>query len=255
MRIKTTLVALALSLISLSAFASSRHSRTRIEDSSDADYDVRAGAPIFVETFNGAIRVRSGSDNRVHVTTKKYVSTEDGEADARAVMASLNVEVSRENGGLSLRAPKDHRDGVQTGITFDITVPRASDLTLLTTNGAIDVDDVRGNAKLRTTNGHIEVDRGAGSVDAETTNGAVLIELLDVTPSRPLRAITTNGGITLELPNNLGADIEASTTNGTIHSDLPLVTNDIERTRMSGRVNGGGVDVRVKTTNGSIRIK
>lgn len=254
MRIKATLVALALSLISLTAFAASRHSRTRIEDSSDADYDVRAGAPISVETFNGAIRVHSGSDNRVHVTTKKYVATENDE-DARAVMASLNVEISHENGGLTLRAPNERRDGVQVGIAFDITVPRSTDLTLLTTNGSIDVDDVRGNAKLHTTNGHIEVDRGAGSVDAETTNGAVRVALQEVTPGRPLRFITTNGGITLDLPQNLGADIEASTTNGTIHSDLPLVTNDIERTRMSGRVNGGGIDVRVRTTNGSIVIR
>ena len=251
MRTTATLAALALSLCSLTAYAS-RHAK--IEETKEADYDVHAGAPLFVETFNGAIHVRGGSDARVHVVMHKYVRAETDE-DARAAMDALNVDVSHDNGGLSLKAPHLRRDEIETGIAFDITMPRAADLTLLTCNGTVDVEDVRGAHKLRTTNGHISVTRGAGSVDAETTNGAVRVELLEVTPGRPLRFITTNGAVDLNLPPSLAADVEASTTNGTIHSDLPIVANDIERTRMSGRVNGGGTELRARTTNGSITIR
>jgi len=252
MRFTATLAALALSLCSFAAFGS--HD-SRITDSSESNYDFRAGSTLTVETFNGSIRVRGGDDSRVHVVAQKYVRSDDPD-DARATMAALNVQVSHDNGGLVLRAPHPPRDGVrETGVTFEITMPRSADLRLVTTNGEIEVEDVRGDDKLHTTNGRITVSRGDGSVDAETTNGAIRVELVNVTPSRPLRFVTTNGSITLNLPQSLSADVDASTTNGSIHNDLPIVASKVDRTRMLGRINGGGTELRAHTTNGSITIR
>lgn len=253
MRFTATLA--ALTLTALSAFAAHRTSRTTINDRSEMTYDFRAGSQLTVETFNGAIRVRSGEEGRVRVVTTKYVRT-DEDVDARAAMAALNVEVTREGNGLTLRAPHPPRDReTETGVTFEITLPRSADLKLETTNGAIEVEDVRGDDRLHTTNGHITVERGSGSVDAETTNGAIRVALEEVTPNRPLRFLTTNGSISLDLPSSLAADVEASTTNGSIRSDLPILANSVEGRRLAGKLNGGGTELRARTTNGSITIR
>jgi DUF4097 and DUF4098 domain-containing protein YvlB len=253
MRSITMLAALGFSLFSITAHASHR---TRLNDTSVETYDLRAGSPLSVETFNGSIHIRGGDDSQVHVTMHTHIQA-DGEEAARRAMAEMKVRVSHENGGLVLTAPNPRRDDdeVEGGVSFDISVPRSISLTLQTTNGSIDVSDTRGDNVLRTTNGQIIFAHGAGSVDAETTNGGIRVDLRDVTPGRPLRFITTNGGVSLELPSNLAADVEASTTNGTISSDLPVLTNHAESHRLSGRVNGGGQELRVRTTNGTITIR
>ena len=252
MRFTTTLAALAVFLCALTAQAAHR---ARLNETAEMSYDVRAGSPISVETFNGSIHVRGSDDAKVHVTVTKHVQAETDE-EAREAMAALRVETSHDNGGLVLKATDVHGDReIEGGISFDITTPRSVDLTLNTTNGSIDVSDIRGDAKLKTTNGQINVLRGSGSLDIETTNGGIRAELLDVTPNRPLKFLTTNGGVTLELPSNLGADVVASTTNGTISSDLPIVANSSDHRHLEGRINGGGSELRVRTTNGTISIR
>lgn len=231
--------------------------RATLEDTSNETYDLRAGAPLAVTTYNGSIRIHAAStDSRIHVTMRTHVRAESDD-DARRAMNEMKVRVSHDNGGLALIAPELRRwdDEVEGGVSFDIDVPQSLSLTLQTTNGAIDVDGVRGDHVVRTTNGHINVENSGGSVDAETTNGGIRVALSDVTPGRPLRFITTNGGITLDLPSTLNADVEASTSNGSIHTDLPILTNRAESHSLSGRINGGGQPMRVRTTNGSITIR
>ena len=253
MRFKITLLILALFAATFTALAAHRVSRAT--ETEDQTYELRAGAPLAIETFNGSIHVRAGDDASVHVTMKKHVQAET-EEEARRAMASLRVEVSHENGGLSLRAPNlRDNDDIDGGVNFEVTMPRTANLTLTTTNGSIDVYGIGGDHVVRTTNGQISVMRGAGSVDAETTNGGIRAELSQVNPSHRLRFVTTNGGVSLELPQSLNADVEASTTNGTISTDLPISASRADRHRLSGRINGGGTELRVQTTNGTIDIR
>jgi len=232
------------------------YAHTRINDTSENTYAFRSGAPLTVETENGSIRVRAGDEGQVRVVAHTYVQA-DSDVVARRVMADLKPRVSQGGGGLKLVVPVLRRDDddIQGGVSFEITIPRSAELSLNSTNGAIEVDGIRGAALLRTTNGNITVERGSGSVDAETTNGAVRVELLDVAPGRLLRFITTNGSIRADLPSNIAADVDASTTNGTIHSDFPITTNDASNHTLRGRINGGGPELRAKTTNGSITIR
>jgi len=232
------------------------YASTRINDTSENTYAFRSGAPLTVETENGSIRVRAGDDGQVHVIAHTHVQA-DSDVVGRRIMADLKPRVSQDGGGLKLVVPELRRDddGIEGGVSFEITIPRSAELSLNATNGAIDVDGVRGAELLRTTNGHITVERASGSVDAETTNGSVRVELLDVTPGRALRFITTNGSITANVPPSLSADVDASTTNGVIRSDFPILTSDTERHTLRGSINGGGSELKARTTNGSITIR
>jgi DUF4097 and DUF4098 domain-containing protein YvlB len=91
-------------------------------------------------------------------------------------------------------------------------------------------------------------------VRAHSTNGPVEAEVLDLREEITLG--TTNGALRLRLPDGTGADLDASTTNGSIRldADTNLVPEGRRKNRLRGDLAGGGPSVRLRTTNGSISI-
>ena len=85
--------------------------------------------------------------------------------------------------------------------------------------------------------------------------GSVRAELADVTPGKSIRLETTNGRISVAVPRSIAVRVDASTTNGSIKTDLPVTTTEFSHTSLRGTINGGsGAELRLRTTNGSIEI-
>jgi DUF4097 and DUF4098 domain-containing protein YvlB len=235
-----------------------------LEERFDRTFDVKPGTSFALNNTNGRITIRSWDHSRVEVHAVKSVESRDSAA-AREAMAALKIEPVFIADGLRINTNYPHRseglldwlsgNNVSMNVAFDITVPRSMNLAIDNTNGAIDISDVRGSHRIANTNGHIELLRCAGDVDAETTNGAVRAELTDVNPGKPIHLETTNGRITVALPRSFAAQVDASTTNGSIKTDLPVTTTHFRRNTLRGTINGGGADLRLKTTNGSITIE
>src|SRR3989449_9821441 len=67
---------------------------------------------------------------------------------------------------------------------------------------------------------------------------------------------TVNGGITLDLPPSLSAEVRAETVNGEIFTDFPLtVTGKLGPRRVTGTIGGGGRQLALSTVNGNIRLR
>src|SRR5437764_201304 len=67
---------------------------------------------------------------------------------------------------------------------------------------------------------------------------------------------TVNGGITLTLPANLSTEVRASTVNGDIETDFPLmVTGRFGPRRLNGTIGSGERRLALQTVNGSIRLR
>ena len=236
-----------------------------LDETFDRTFDVRPGAVFALTNTNGRITVRSWDQPRIKVHAIKHVESRDGDA-ARGAMKALTLALSQPNGGLRIdtKYPRT-TDGifewiagtsVSLSVTYEVTVPRNMDLQIEDTNGAVEASDVRGSHRIETTNGHIALVRCAGDLNAETTNGGIVAELTAVTAGRVVRLETTNGNISASLPRTLAASLDASTTNGGIDSDLPVAARgNLSKHSLRGTINGGGQDLRIRTTNGSIHIK
>jgi hypothetical protein len=252
-----TLASTALLLIAGAAQAGT------LEEVFDKTYDLRPGALISLDNTNGAVVIRAAADNRVHIHAIKHVESFHSDT-LHSAMSSLKIEVTSDAAGLKIltRYPKQSEgflswlsgDNANINVTYTLDVPRQSNLQVETVNGHIEVTDLAGNLKLDTTNGRIEVARCRGSIDAETTNGRIEAELLAVTGGRPMHFETTNGGISVKVPRTLAASIDASTTNGGITTELPVTSKDIHRHALRGTINGGGAELKLRTTNGSISV-
>jgi Putative adhesin len=231
----------------------------------DRTFDVRPGATVKLSNVNGRITVSAWDQPRVKVVATKKVEADSD--DIASAMKELRVDLQPRDGGLVIDTvyPKNDHGGslfswllgdhVQAQVTYELTVPRAMNVDVSNTNGAIHLTGVAGTHELDTTNGKIEVARCGGSLDASTTNGSIHAELTTVNKGQPLRFETTNGRIEIELPSNLALDLDASTTNGSIDSELPVSTKSVSRNSLRGSINGGGTSLRMRTTNGGIAIR
>jgi len=92
----------------------------------------------------------------------------------------------------------------------------------------------------RTSNGGLRVLLGGSQWDGEG---------LDVE--------TSNGGVTLSIPEPYNAQLETRTVNGGFKFDYPLtLTGELSPRRgISTAIGAGGPPVRVRTTNGGLRIE
>lgn len=222
------------------------------------------GARLDLENVNGSVRLETWDRDEIRVVAEKKARAGTS-SHAEELLRALDVRMEPTAGGLRIetRHPRSS-DGILSWIfgggssgevEYRIRLPRDADLDIRTVNGGVEVRGVSGRLRLRTTNGRIDVEEGGGSIDAGTTNGGISAELTELDGLDDLRLHTTNGGIRLALPADAGAELTASTTNGSIESDLPLrIRGRVRRTHLEGTLNDGGPDLDISTTNGGIRI-
>ena len=247
----------AISLVLILAFAGTAVA-DRVQETFDRTVDLRAGSPVSIDNVNGRIVVTTWDQPRVRIHAVK--KAENGEA-----LEKLRIDI-RGGNGLEIETvmPKRNDAGFldmlfgndgNTSVDYDVTIPRNSNLKVDNTNGSITVSEVSGRIDLETTNGRIEALRCSGAIDASTTNGAIRAELLSVSSGKEMEFETTNGSISISVPSTYAATIDADTTNGSIRSDIPVTTRSFSRRELRGTINGGGPQLSLHTTNGSIEIR
>jgi len=253
------LVTIFLSLAAMAANAAELH------ETIDRTFDVRANPSLSVDNVNGRVTITSWDQPRIRVHADKSANGWDAD-DVKQALREVKVDIQGRPDGVVIKTVEPDKNfgfldflfghHVNRNVTYEVTVPRSTNLNIETVNGSVHVDTVNGILKLETTNGKIEVARCSGSVDASTTNGGIHAELLSVTPGKSMSFETTNGHITVVVPPTLAADVDAETTNGGISSDLPVATRETDRNTLRGTINGGrGGTLHLRTTNGGIDIK
>ena len=205
---------------------------------------------------NGGISVRG--ENRADILIRACIQT-TGATDEAAQIAAKNIRIET---GAIIR-PENSDGQSDWSVSFEILVPRTTDLNLTAYNGGISIETVEGNIEFQTTNGGISVRGAAGSVKGRTKNGGVNV-VLEGNSWRGggLDVETNNGGVNLQLPENYAARIETGTVNGGFRSSIAGIsapeddfrTGRIAKKRISTDLNGGGATIRVITTNGGVTV-
>jgi hypothetical protein len=206
---------------------------------------------------NGGISVKG--ENRSDILVRACVQTWAAtESEANNLAKSLRIETS---GTVRAEGLEDEKNW---GVSYQILVPRNTNLKLTAHNGGISISDVEGTLEFETKNGGLHLSNLAGDVHGRTTNGGVHIELAGNSwKGNGLDVETTNGGVHLSMSENYAARIETGTVNGGFKSDIPGLTIEKDpnekgyyntKKRISTDLNGGGATVRVVTTNGGVKI-
>lgn len=178
-------------------------------------------------------------------------------APAEEEAVSIARAISIETAGAQIRAdgPQTSRDR-QWSVSYEIFVPRQSDLSLKAHNGGISIAGVTRHIEFETVNGGILLKELGGSVKGTTTNGGISVVLSgNHWNGEGLDVRTTNGGVSLAIPENYSARLETDTVNGGLNLGIPLTVEGEIKRKLSVDPGSGGSPLRVRTTNGGISIK
>jgi DUF4097 and DUF4098 domain-containing protein YvlB len=199
---------------------------------------------------NGGISVK-GADRSDVLVRARVQTRADTDDEARAMATQIRVET----GGRIYATGPETASGRSWSVSYEVFVPRQSDLSLTAFNGGISISDVRGQINFSTINGGVSLARLAGSVHGQTTNGGVSIDLEGGTwDGDTLDVRTTNGGVNLRLPESYSAHLETGTTNGGMSIGFPITVQGKITKQLSLDLGSGGPVLRVMTVNGGVSI-
>jgi len=227
---------------------------------------LKAGQMLEVINTNGGIEGSSATGDEARVENTGRGGDDDGQ---------LFIEVVEYSDGVTIcavyardKAPgRCHRGGVSSEsfssfgwhrhrakINFGVQVPRGVRLHATTTNGSVSCHDLNSVVEASTTNGNVEVSTSEWT-SATTTNGGIRVSMGNAKWNGELKVETTNGSVDVTLPASAEFKVNAATTNGKIQTDFPItVQGTFSSKDLSGTVGAGGRELKVVTTNGTIKL-
>ncbi len=180
-----------------------------------------------------SIRTGGGSIQASALRGEEQLETSGGSIEISGVAGSVRAHTS--GGHLALR---------------EVT----GDAHIETSGGGIEVASLAGSLNAHTSGGPIRIDGVTGRVDAHTSGGSVHATFArGNTQGGTLE--TSGGSIRVALDPAANLDVDASTSGGTVSSDLPLrVVGRISGSSLHGSLGKGGETLRLHTSGGSIHI-
>jgi hypothetical protein len=224
-----------------------------------------AGKGIEIRGINGDVLASAATGSEVQVTAVKRAHRRGDPEDVRIEVVEHADGVTicaiyppgrrgRENECAPGGGHQETRDN-DVSVEFTVRVPAGVRFFGNTVNGDVEVDGLRSDAEVSTVNGSVDIST-TGYAEATTVNGSIEATLGSATWPRHLDFRTVNGGITLRLPADTRAEVEAETVNGDITTDFPLtVSGRFGPRRVNGTIGGGGSVLALQTVNGSIRLR
>ena len=130
-----------------------------------------------------------------------------------------------------------------------------SNADVKTSGGSITIGSVRGDVYAHTSGGSIHVDEVMGTIDATTSGGSVTASI-SRQPEDNCRLTTSGGGITVHLDRDIKVDVNARTSGGRVRTDFPVtIRGEISKRSLKAKINGGGPEMYLRTSGGSISIR
>jgi len=212
-----------------------------------------AGATLTVDASpNGGIEVQGESRGDI-VVRARVVATARTKDEARAIASRVTVTATADH--VQADGPRGLEKRESWHVSYRLAVPPATPLALKSTNGGIRIDNVNSRIEFRTVNGRVKLKGVGGDVEGRTSNGGIDVELDGTTWSGSgLDVETSNGGVKLAIPTGYNAHLETGTVNGNISIDFPVTVQGSIGKTFSTDLGSGGPTVRVKTSNGGVKI-
>jgi DUF4097 and DUF4098 domain-containing protein YvlB len=213
--------------------------------------------------------VTSQDGRRIELEVKRPRSESFGIGLNRSASASLRVtlprraDITARSGDGSIRLDRvDGRIEVRTGDGAIRAADVTGELRMFTGDGSVAVQGAEGNLEVETGDGGVEVAGRLGRVRLHTGDGSIVYRAeAESAMTGDWEVTTGDGGVTLYLPEQFNADLDAHTGDGSIRTDLDLERQDTERDgererrTLKGRLGDGGRMLRVRTGDGAIRIR
>jgi hypothetical protein len=276
-----------LAALALAVFASQANAKA--EEYVKA-YTVTGPASVHVKVDDSSVHVITSDTNQVEfrVTAEGFSAINIGDS-------KLHVD-SQQNGNdveLTVRVAQHVTIGFSNRrLTTEVRMPKNADLQIDTSDGRVELADLKGNIAVHTSDGSIQASQLSGAVVLRTSDGKIEATQLDgkcdvstsdgsihlagrfdslnvksgdgsVTVraeagskmSSMWSVSSGDGAVILDVPKDIQANLDASTGDGHINLGLPVsIAGDLGKKTVHGTINGGGPTLFIHTSDGSIRL-
>jgi hypothetical protein len=251
-------------------------------------YPLKGRPNVVVKTDDGSVRVEThdAAEVRAQVTTRGW-SIEPGGVTITESQSGDRVQIEvrlpqmRMDWGLHnhsvevvLKVPKESDLDIKTGDGGVHVQPVSGRLSVSTGDGGITAEGLQGEIRLHTGDGGIRASGLSGRLHADTGDGRMSVqgrfEALDLSTgdggidvelepgsraATPWSLTSGDGGITLRVPEDFGAELDAHTGDGRIVLETPVsVSGKVSSSKVRGTLGAGGQPLKIHTGDGSIRV-
>ncbi|RZU39596.1 DUF4097 family beta strand repeat-containing protein [Edaphobacter modestus] len=279
-----SLLAIATLSIATTAFAA--------EGNFDRTLNVSGSPNVSVSTGSGYIRLKPGSDNQVHIVGHVHSNNSwmGGDAEARVRQIASNPPIVQNGNEITVGERHSNDLFRNISIDYDVTLPKASNITAATGSGDLNIDNVGATLKAQTGSGSVHASgiqgaatlgsgsgdvelrqSGPGDVRAETGSGSVHLHGvngglkastgsgdIDVEgqPTTDWKLSTGSGSIQMAIGSGAKFNLVADTGSGSVNVAQPIsMQGSLNRHHINGSVNGGGPLIHANTGSGDITIR
>jgi hypothetical protein len=187
-----------------------------------------------------------------HISSNaKLIVTMPREGNIVARSGDGSIRIERVRGRLELRTS----DGSVRGNEV------AGEITVGTGDGSVTLDATDGDLNVDTGDGSVRVEGKLSGVKLHTGDGSVTVRAESGSAMKDDWSILTgDGGVNVSLPSDFGADLDAYSSGGSVRSEFKTDggNSDGDRDRrhtVRGRIGSGGKMLKIRTGDGSIRLK
>jgi hypothetical protein len=215
--------------------------------------------------FTTDLKTSGGSIRLASLTGEQNFATSGG-----------SIEVNNLKGTIRGRTSGGSIEAINCSDDIDLTTSGGSikaermlgNINLKTSGGSITLADLNGTVVAATSGGGIRADGIEGALDATTSGGSIRMRNL----AASVKARTSAGSIEADF-DKLGEFVSLSTSAGSVRVNMPLnkgldldlrgnkVSIDLknfdgrmEKDRVQGSLNGGGIPVKLSASSGSVYV-
>lgn len=191
-----------------------------------------SGGNLDVAQLSGKITGRTSGGNVSIMDSKDNIDLQTSGGNMHAEHCEGVIRLSTSGGNVVLKGIKGNTRATTSG-------------------GNVEGGDITGDLQARTSGGSIDFENMAGSLAASTSGGNIHVSMTD--PGKGVDLSNSGGDITLELPQGKGLDLSIS--GEQVHSSsMNNFKGDMDKHRISGSLNGGGIPVKVDGNSGSVHL-
>jgi len=213
----------------------------------DRDFTVTGHNRLEVSTAAGDINVTGSADGKIHVHGQAHVSGSDVD-DARKRLSDLTSNPPIEQTADGVRIGKDLMHLRNTTVSYDIQVPRDTEVVCTSASGSEVVRNVQGPLKMVSVSGSVTAEGVAGEAQLSSISGSVnAANMGDI-----VRATSVTGDITV---NGAKGDVRAKLQSGSIKITNPGARVEADDTSGNIYVEGATSDAKAHTISGRVTVK
>ncbi|HSA56195.1 MAG TPA: DUF4097 family beta strand repeat-containing protein [Gemmatimonadaceae bacterium] len=252
-------------------FGDSRTSLSVNDDGTFGDGSGRGDRRVEIRTSGSGLEAHA--DVRVRLPRNGRIAIHLGAGHAAVTNVEGDIVVDVGAASVTTRGTRG-RLFLDTG-SGDVSVTDAvGEVTLDSGSGEVEMSGVRGELiELDTGSGSVRasdvsarvlrVDTGSGRValrgvsspDIRLDTGSGSVELLLTSDVEQLSIDSGSGGITLGVPESLGAMLSVETGSGGVDFDFPVTVTQRGRGRVTGQIGDGRGRIDIETGSGSVRFR